>query len=198
MTLPRVTEILAVIADPDWDAFKESVGEDRFRDVLNHAAERGTAFHKLIENYLNGLLDRSDLPAIYEKNHDFGVNLEAFMAWADDKIIRVIATEERLEHKLGFTGMPDIVVEMKGEKYALLDVKYVSVLSAKAAYQTAAYMKMAEKTYKIKIDYRAAMQFGKIGMRVIEYRDHATDWGVFLSAFNIYNAYIKRRKHGKK
>jgi len=144
MTLPRVTEILSVIADPDWDAFKASVGEDRFRAVLSNAADRGTAFHKLVENYLNGLIDRSDLPAIYEKNHDFGMNLEAFMSWADEKIVRVIATEERLEHKLGFTGMPDIVVEMKGKRFAMLDVKYVSVLSAKAAYQTAAYMKMAE------------------------------------------------------
>jgi hypothetical protein len=192
MDLPRVTEILSVIVDPDWEAFKESVGPSRFREVLDRAADRGTKFHGMAEMYLRGEIDRDVLKGLRETFPDVAVNLEAFLQYADDNIEELIASEVELTHKLGFMGHPDIIARMKSGKCACLDIKYVSVLSKKTALQTIAYSKMAEEKYSIKITYRAALQFNGNGFKETVYKDHATDWGVFMSALNIYN-YTRRK-----
>jgi len=57
---PGVTTVLDLIPDPDWERFKEEVGEEKAKQIQEAAWHRGTAMHTFVENFINELAKSKD------------------------------------------------------------------------------------------------------------------------------------------
>ena len=106
VALPSVTKII-------------EVGNDTYKDVdknvLDRAANRGTAVHNSIENWIKFGVD--------DLEPDMHGYLDAFMDWWDMWKPKIIGSEVRLYHKLmRYAGTCDLLAEIEDE-INLIDFK---------------------------------------------------------------------------
>lgn len=111
--LPSVTTLMKPLSDKVYRTVNE--------DVLRKAADRGTAVHNAIENWIKfGIEDISPANRGY---------FEGFREWWDKYRPTVIGSEWRLYHKLlRYAGTVDLVCRIDGELW-IIDFKTTSTLS---------------------------------------------------------------------
>lgn len=154
----------------------------RFKEKAYH----GTNIHRICSTIGRGLF-----PII---NPIYGGYISSFRYFLDNNVKEVIDTEISLkDEKLGFSGHPDLIVEMNDDgpgELSMLDLK-TPIPTAKLkriwAAQLAAYMHLANVNgYTIThIGSLALDRDGKLP-RVHWYKESASDLKHFLDALNAY------------
>jgi CRISPR/Cas system-associated exonuclease Cas4 (RecB family) len=115
---PSVTTVLGILGKEDLMAWRRRVGEEEANRISTQAARRGTAVHKLCEEYLNNNPD-------YSKKH-MPANIQMFNAMKpilDEKINNIWYQECFLySNELQTAGQVDCICEWNGE-LAVVDFK---------------------------------------------------------------------------
>jgi genome maintenance exonuclease 1 len=117
-TYPSVTTVLGIQDKSGLEAWKKRVGEEEARKISTQAATRGTAVHKLAEDYLNNEADWSKdaMPS----------NLFAFNQIKDilDYRVNNIWMQEQFLYSdyLEVAGQVDCIAEYEG-KLSIIDFK---------------------------------------------------------------------------
>lgn len=171
--LPSVTTLMKPLSDRHYKAIPE--------DVLRRAADRGTAVHNAIENWIKfGIVD---IPSEYRGYFD------GFREWWDKYRPVVIGSELRLYHKLlRYAGTADLVCVI-GDELWIIDYKSTSVLSEMLLrVQLEAYAKALE-SQGVKVARKGALHLRKDG--TWDFPGFAAGdtaaWRVFSSLKNIYD-----------
>lgn len=175
---PSVTEILAPYCD-----FSGVPAH-----VLDHAAKRGTAVHKVCEAIATGLwappLDEDETPYV-----------ESFKSWFRTTVDEVIACEVELVHPdYNFKGHPDLICRIKGDT-ALAVVDYKTPQAAQKSWklQLAAYRQLCLAN-GYDVQRRFCLRLRKHGGAPIvdESIDHAVEWNLFLNARSLFQYFHGR------
>ena len=178
LVIPSVTTLMKVLSDAEYDGVRDG--------VLENAANRGTAVHNAIENYINfGIEDISEELKPY---------FLAFLRFLSDKQPNILATEKKVYHRfLRYAGTVDFICEIDGKVY-LIDFKTTAVLMKMLTeVQLEAYKKALE-SHGIKIDAKAVLHLRKDGTyRFVPQENDSECWGVFGSLITI-NSYIRKYK----
>ena len=185
----RVTHILKIVADPDFDKFRAAVSPDRFNSIMENARDRGTNFHLLIEKYANKEVTPAVIKGLEIGQPDLVQPFKTFISWADANVVQFLMVEKTVYHeKLLYAGTPDFVAIVKGKKAAVLfDLKFTAKLSPLAALQTAAYVEAANLEMKNKIGSREVLRFNKAGKMIHhKMKSQATDFIRFLHAQDLF------------
>lgn len=174
--LPSVTTLMKPLSDRHYRAIPE--------DVLKKAADRGTAIHNAIENWIKfGIVDISP---------EYRGYFDGFREWWDKYKPRVIGSELRLYHGLlRYAGTADLVC-MIGDELWIIDYKSTSVLSEMLLrVQLEAYAK-ALHSHGVMVQHKGALHLKKDGTWAFPGfpAGDAAAWRVFGSLKNIYD-YIK-------
>lgn len=115
---PSVTTVLGILGKEDLMAWRRRVGEEEANRISTQAARRGTAVHKLCEEYLNNNPD-------YSKKH-MPANIDMFNKMKpilDEKINNIWYQECFLySNELQTAGQVDCICEWNGE-LAVVDFK---------------------------------------------------------------------------
>jgi len=115
---PSVTTVLGILGKEDLMAWRRRVGEEEANRISTQAARRGTAVHKLCEEYLNNNPD-------YSKKH-MPANIQMFNTMKpilDEKINNIWYQECFLySNELQTAGQVDCICEWNGE-LAVVDFK---------------------------------------------------------------------------
>ena len=126
---PSVTTILA-----PWSDF------DRVpADVLAAAAERGRIVHRVCSAHATGLW-APPVPI------EYAGYIESFKRWLHSSVERVILAEAAFSHPVyGYSGHPDLIVQMKGDKgFTLVDEKTPVAKSKAWRLQLAGYKELSD------------------------------------------------------
>lgn len=192
---PRVTSVIGVLNDPGIDSFKKSVDDDKFKEIIDHAIERGKQFHDIVKRYSEGGINDITLKGIKAGRPELYEPTKFFIEWADAKIDKILVGEKTMfNDKHIYAGTPDFIAIYKNRKQAtLFDVKFKAVLSFKENLQTAGYVPMAETYLDIKIGDREILQFkkkdkvNKLGkMKITTFKEQSTDYVHFLYCLALY------------
>lgn len=174
--LPSVTEVCRPLYD-----FSEIKPE-----VLQYAAERGTAVHLACELHDRGSLDRKSIdPAI-------AGYVAAWISYRADVDCEWDIIEQPMHHpRLLYAGTPDRIGTVDGKR-AVIDIKTTSVMSPAVGVQLAGYQMMepvdASKAQNV---LRVAVQLRKDGTYRTHQFDSRGDSMTFLSLLNIHNWRLK-------
>ena len=154
--VPRVTEILSSMIHEDhlmkWSNFIGRIKHQRYEDVLEQAATKGTYVHNGIENFLQNScdLDISFIPTGYRNEVSYAYG--SFKKWWEIvslKNYNIVMQEQALVCPW-FGGTLDILIEIFGRLY-LLDFKTSNHASFKYFLQLSAYKYMLRELYGIDI-----------------------------------------------
>lgn len=180
--IPSVTTILKPLSEKYYGGIR--------KDVLEQAAQRGTAVHQSIELYLKyGILD-------VEQEHEG--YLKGFQQWKEDFSVKTLYTERKIFHK-GFLygGTMDLLCEENGI-FTVVDFKTTASLAGVlVGPQLIAYEKALE-SHGIKPENRVALQLTKEG----GYRRYSSEtlppsqncWQTFLSCLDLHKFYQTYKK----
>ena len=175
--IPSVTTVMRPLSNELYRTVDE--------DVLNRAADRGTAVHNAIENYYK--FGIADIDPRYESYFN------AFNYWYKDVNPEVLESECRLYHKfLLYAGTADMLVVIDG-KVILVDFKTsASVNKMLTGVQLEAYSKACE-SHGINIDGKAILHLKKNGKYDWHYYDKndAESWECF-GALMVVRNHIKK------
>ena len=176
MKIYHVTEILGKYVD--WS---------RIPDLrLYEACQRGQIVHAACGvSALGGYV--APLPDVYAGY------FKSFRRWFDANVARVIMAEQTLvDSNLGFTGRPDLVVELINGLILLVDLKTPIAESKTWRFQLAAYWYLLDKPKIIKVDASASLRVRANGAEAVavRYDDWLADFVIFLSALNAHRALI--------
>ena len=147
--LPSITSVLSARGNEGIARWRASVGEQVANTIMRNAANRGTAVHKLTENYLNNeeLSQQGVLPTA----------LFTILKTELDKINNIVMQEGALySDKWGVAGRVDCIAEYE-DKLSVIDFK-TSTKDKKEEWienyfiQTSAYCEMYEELYGKSID----------------------------------------------
>lgn len=135
--VPSVSEIIKPVSG----AFYSGIS----KEVLEHAADRGTAIHNAIETWIEFQMD-----TIVDDSHRGYFN--AFLKWWDEKKPEPLATECRIYHKiLRYAGTADLIAKIDGE-IVITDYKNSASVNEKSySLQLEAY-RQAFKSHGIEIE----------------------------------------------
>jgi CRISPR/Cas system-associated exonuclease Cas4 (RecB family) len=115
---PSITTVLSVMDKTGLEQWKKRVGEDEARRISGQAATRGTAVHKLAEDYLNNVAD-------WKKGH-MPSNLFSFQqikTILDLHVDKIWCQEQFLySDRLKTAGQVDLIAEFDGE-LSIIDFK---------------------------------------------------------------------------
>lgn len=189
---PRVTHILKIIQDPDYEKFRNGVSENRFEEIMTNAANRGISFHSLIEKYSKGEINNIVLKGLKAGRSELYAPFVTFHTWAQHKIEKFVLVEKKVfDHNHCYAGKPDFVAILKGRKRpTLFDIKFKAKLNYKESMQTAAYVPPAEKAIGEKIGDRQILQFNVSGkMKTVLFNEQATDLGHFLYCLALFKKF---------
>lgn len=183
IVLPSVTTIMKPLSDNKYSTVRE--------DVLENAANKGSAVHNAIENYLKfGIEDISEEHKAY---------FSAFLKFMSEKQPIILATESKVYHKiLRYSGTVDLVCIINGE-VVLIDVKTTAVLmDMLTKVQLEAYAKALD-SHSFKVDKKAILHLKKDGTyRLVPHENNDTEsWCVFGALLTV-NSYINKHKKGDK
>lgn len=171
--IPSVSAIMEPLSRAKYDGINEA--------VLQKAADRGTAIHNAIENYvLYGIVD---IP------QDFKPYIDAFLDWWDLAKPDAVGTEIRMYHKLmNYAGTCDLLCYIGGE-LNLIDYKSTYAVSEKlCGVQLEAY-RQALKSHEIEIARKRILHLKKDGKhRVVEFpTEDGARWRVFGACKTVYD-----------
>lgn len=152
--------------------------------VLNAAANRGTAVHEAIENWLNYGIE--DIPPSYTGY------LDAFISFWKEYRPSLIAVEYRMYHKyLKYAGTVDLLLDIDGEKW-LVDSKTSSRIEKMLTRVQLEAYKKGLATHGIRVDKKAILHLKKTGR--FSFVPHPADdteaWDAFTSCKTVHD-YIK-------
>ena len=176
VVLPSVTQIMRPLSDANYNGIPE--------DVLQKAADRGTAVHQAIDIFLN--YGCEDIDPAYRGY------LDAFLKWKDSVAPDVCATEQPIYHPtMLYCGTADCVCKIGG-KMVLIDYKTTSVIHEKlVSVQLQAY-ESALKANGVTIDEKRILQLKDSGYKEYVYpADDARSWRVFTSLKTVWD-YINK------
>tara|TARA_R110000772_G_scaffold75711_2_gene164094 strand:- start:1191 stop:1883 length:693 start_codon:yes stop_codon:yes gene_type:complete len=163
--LPSVTTILSATQDPDkaqsLQAWRDRVGEDTATRIVDEAATRGTAMHKILEMYIldKGYLDETN---VGKQAHNMAIRvIEQGLC----NITEYYGTECTLYYPGLYAGQTDLVGIHKGED-AIIDFKQTNKPKRQEwigdyCLQLAAYAMAHNFIYKTKITKGVVMMCSK-------------------------------------
>lgn len=176
---PRVSDILSPYS---------SIGLATVpKDILKHAATRGTIIHTYATAYARG----DFVPTIDEEYEPY---FNSFVKWYDENVERLIFSETRLYHKgLQYCGQPDLIVNLKGSKdNILIDIKTSANIYQTHPVQLAAYMDLLNvnglhctRGIILKLNKQ-----GKIA-KDYDYDDCNPYYRIFLYSLELYNHFLR-------
>ena len=177
--VPSVTTLMKPLSNAVYGTVDEV--------VLNRAAERGTAVHNAIENWLAYGIE------------DIGQGLrgyfEGFKAWFMDCDVKPLGSECRLYHKvLRYAGTADLPCEIAG-KTVMVDVKTTSqLLEMLARVQLEGYVQ-AFASHGVQFDEKAILHLRRDGTYKMEkYRLKDTEAWTTLAALLTISNYVQKFK----
>ncbi len=174
--IPSVTRLMEPLSRHEYERVSEW--------TLRKAAERGTAVHNAIENYIKFGLDDTD--------PEYKGYMDSFHEWWAMSDPEVIGSEMRVYHKtLRYAGTIDLVAKIDG-KVTLIDYKTTSRLMDKnLRVQLEAYAQ-ALKSHGIEVERKMALHLKSEGWRAPEYdRMDPEALRVFTSLKCLYD-YMRR------
>ena len=177
VVIPSVTTIMKPLSASLYDGVDE--------EVMRRAAERGTAVHNAIENYLKfGIEDI-----------DFGYEgyFEAFLKWYREHDVKPLATESRVYHRtLRYAGTADMPAIVDG-KVICVDYKTsASVNKMLTGIQLEAYAK-AYESHGINFDGKAILHLKNTGnYSWVPYETND------IESWDVFGALLKIRNHIQK
>lgn len=120
-TFPSVTGILGMSTDESLREWREALGPEEVRAVMDRASRRGTAVHSAMESYLRGDLD-GDYSFEERPARD---SFEVLKTGVDDHVTKVYACEALMySERLRVAGTSDVICEWDGVD-AVLDFKNI-------------------------------------------------------------------------
>ena len=178
-TIPSVTTIMKPLQAVEYGGIDTS--------TLNKAADKGTAVHNSIENYIKFGIE--DVPSAYEGY------FQAYLKFEKDYNPQIIGSESRVYHKLfKYAGTADLSAYI-GEQLYLIDFKTTyALIDMLVSVQLEAYAKAFE-SHGIKYDGKAALQLKKDGSyNFVPFKANDSErWAVFGSLLT-YRNYIQKYK----
>lgn len=145
---PSVTTVLSAYNFKEIMEWRKRVGEEKANKISRAASTRGTAFHKICENYLNNEPVICKTPIEVERLNTFKPYLH--------RINKIHAQELRMySDHLRMAGTVDCIAEFDG-KLSVIDFKTASKLKEKTYIenyfmQCTAYSIMFEELFKIPV-----------------------------------------------
>ena len=116
---PSVTSITSFKNAKFFKEWRTKIGEDEANRITARATQRGTAFHSIAEDYINGELDLDK----YLDNNPLSVRMFQSAKTTLDRIDNIHCLETFLySHYLGLAGRVDCIAEFDGE-LAVIDFK---------------------------------------------------------------------------
>lgn len=163
--VPRVTEIISkMIHEEGLMSWSNGLGfkKERYKDVLNAAAEYGTKVHHGIEVFLQENKILEETPCC---------PLQAFTNWYNsvrnaNSVVEVVGQEEKLTCEW-YGGTYDLLLKVN-DKIWLIDFKTSNHITYKYYIQMAAYIMMLEEK-GIKVDGCLILQLSKNNPTYREY-----------------------------
>lgn len=179
--IPSVTTIMKPLSNAHYGGIDEA--------VLDRAADRGTAVHNAIENYVRyGISDIEPELSGY---------LKALRAWMEDYEVNPFAAETKIYHKLlRYAGTADLGCEERSVS-ALVDFKTTSsIIPMLVGVQLEAYNR-AEESHGIHYENTVAIQLRRDGTyrryTGKDFPPKSESWKVFGSLLNVAG-YIQKFK----
>ena len=154
-------------------------------EVLRKAAERGTAVHNAIENYLQfGIVDIAP---------EYQGYMDAFLKWLEDFDVKPLATESRVYHKtLRYAGTADMPAIVNGQVICVDYKTSASVNKMLTGIQLEAYAK-AYESHGIKFDGKAILHLKGNGKYSWVYYDKND-----IESWEVFGALLKIQSHIRK
>ena len=116
---PSVTSITSFKNAAFFKDWRKKIGEDEANRITARATQRGTAFHSIAEDYINGELDLDK----YLDNNPLSVRMFQSAKDTLNRINNIHCLESFLySHYLGLAGRVDCIAEFDGE-LAVIDFK---------------------------------------------------------------------------
>tara|TARA_Y100000816_G_scaffold153028_1_gene109021 strand:- start:687 stop:1370 length:684 start_codon:yes stop_codon:yes gene_type:complete len=116
---PSVTSITSFKNAKFFKEWRTKIGEDEANRITARATQRGTAFHSIAEDYINGELDLDK----YLDNNPLSVRMFQSAKDTLNRINNIHCLEAFLySHYLGLAGRVDCIAEFDGE-LAVIDFK---------------------------------------------------------------------------
>ena len=116
---PSVTSITSFKNAKFFKDWRTKIGEDEANRITARATQRGTAFHSIAEDYINGELDLDK----YLDNNPLSVRMFQSAKDTLNRINNIHCLESFLySHYLGLAGHVDCIAEFDGE-LAVIDFK---------------------------------------------------------------------------
>ncbi|MCL1986708.1 MAG: hypothetical protein FWG64_01885 [Firmicutes bacterium] len=183
--IPSVTQMMRPLSNAYYGTID--------KEILQKAANRGTAVHQAIENFL--LYEIDDIEPEYENYYN------AFKKWPvvnNPQVIRLsdgqVATENRVYHKIfRYAGTADLICEID-DKITLIDFKTsASIVDMLVKIQLAAYSH-AYKSHGYEIEQQAIVHLKKDGtQKMLFYGNELTntEFEVITALLQIQN-YLKK------
>lgn len=171
LILPSVTTLMKPLTD---DFYRTVTPE-----VLDRAAQRGTAIHNAIENYIE--FGVRDIPTQYAGY------FEAFVQWWERRKPEPLALEKRVYHKiLRYAGTADLICMIDG-RLTLVDYKSSAQINEKlCAVQLEGYDRAFE-SHGVEIEQRLILHLSNEEYQEAAFRRSAKCWSVLSSLLTIRN-----------
>ena len=177
--IPSVSTIMKPLSDSQYFGVDE--------EIMRRAAERGTAVHNAIENYLKfGIVDISP---------EYQGYMDAFLKFMEDFDVKPLATESRVYHKtLRYAGTADMPAIVNGQVICVDFKTSASVNKMLTGIQLEGYAK-AYESHGLNFDGKAILHLKKTGKYSWVYYDKndVESWEVFGACLKIQN-HIKKYK----
>lgn len=154
-------------------------------DVLNRAAERGTAIHQAIENYIKYGIE--DIPSEYRGYFD------AFKLWMKEMNPIILGTECKTYHKiLQYAGTCDLPCIINGKTVCVDFKSSATINSMLTGVQLEAYSK-AYKSHGFDFDEKAIVHLKKDGKYTHKTykKNDVESWTVFGALITVNNHLTK-------
>lgn len=184
-TYPRISNIMEIWTEKQMAAIDPM--------VLLAAQERGTEVHAYCTAYAKDLWDLD--PEEHLKGY-----VDSFKLWYEQNVEELIAAEERLyDDELVFSGKFDMVVRLKGQTHlTLIDLKTSAAFQWDWPVKLAAYLHLLNLNNYNVLD-AISLRLKKDGKKPCakEFGDCNPYYRLFLSALQLYDYFIRRKKVDK-
>ena len=109
---PSVTSITSFQSAKFFKEWRKKVGEEQANRITARATQRGSAFHSITEDYINGVLNLDT----YLENNPLSVRMFQSAKSTLNRIDKIHCLETFLfSHYLGLAGRVDCIAEFDGE-----------------------------------------------------------------------------------
>lgn len=154
--LPRVSEVLAVLANPGLARWRERVGAAEADRRARAAATRGSLVHRLCERVARE--GPAAVAATLAREPDLADMVRAYGAWLAREVAAVLAVEAVVWHpRLRYAGTLDLLARLRDGRVVVVDIKTGRTggeAAARHRLQLAAYAEAVEALGWARVDGR--------------------------------------------